>query len=208
MKRRDLIAGMTAAAVATDISFARFRRIARPGLYDCEGCEVVGERTPSALGSVVRVAPRGEPGTPLVLSGRTLHANSGKPVAGVVIYAHHTDTKGYYSRGRPGSEWSLRHVLLRGWARSDAAGRFTFLTIKPAPYPGRDLPGHIHLFVGEPGRRPYYVDDVVFAGEFGVNPRYIASQELRGGSGIVRLERRADGSLACARDIVLERHPA
>ncbi len=70
------------------------------------------------------------------------------------------------------------------------------------------MPAHVHLFVGEPGRRPYYVDDTVFDGEFGVEDAYRRRQELRGGSGIVRLTRAADGVLEAVRDIRLELHPA
>lgn len=207
MNRRDVLVAVSALAAAPVMAGVVATRAARRDLYNCEGCEAVGERPASVLGSVVRIAPEGEPGTPLVLSGRVMSADRAKPVAGVVIYAHQTDARGYYSRGRPGTEWSLRHGLLRAWAKSDAAGRYTFVTVKPGPYPDRNLPAHIHLFVGEPGRRPYYVDDVVFAGEFGVTPKYIADQELRGGSGIVRLRRQIDGTLTCTRDIVLERHP-
>jgi protocatechuate 3,4-dioxygenase beta subunit len=60
--------------------------------------------------------------------------------------------------------------------------------------------------VGEPGRRPYYIDDIVLAGAFLVDEAYRARQELRGGSGIVTLARSADGTLLARRDIVLERH--
>ena len=69
------------------------------------------------------------------------------------------------------------------------------------------IPAHVHLFLREPGRRPYYIDDVVFDGEFGVDAAYRARQEGRGGSGIVRLDRTPDGTLTAVRDIRLERHP-
>jgi protocatechuate 3,4-dioxygenase beta subunit len=70
------------------------------------------------------------------------------------------------------------------------------------------MPAHVHLFVGEPGRRPYYIDDVVFDGAFGVTAAYRKACELRGGNGIVRLERSGDGTLLARRDIRLEIHPA
>lgn len=59
----------------------------------------------------------------------------------------------------------------------------------------------------EYGERPYNIDDVVFAGEFLVDRAYREAQELRGGSGIVSLERDAEGRWLARRDIVLERHP-
>lgn len=125
----------------------------------------------------------------------------------MVIYAHHTNAAGLYANGTPETTWSRRHGRLRGWVRSDAQGRYAFDTIKPAPYPDMTMPAHVHLFLQEPGRRAYYIDDVVFDGAFGVDAAYRARQELRGGSGIVRLGRTADGTWTAVRDIRLEHHP-
>jgi protocatechuate 3,4-dioxygenase beta subunit len=86
-------------------------------------------------------------------------------------------------------------------------GVYTFRTIKPAPYPDMTMPAHIHLMIGEPDRRPYYIDDVVFEGEFGVTKRYRAAQEFRGGSGIVKATRAPDGVWHARRDVLLELHP-
>nr|WP_294171069.1 hypothetical protein [uncultured Sphingomonas sp.] len=88
-------------------------------------------------------------------------------------------------------------------AGRDERGERLVRTIKPAPYPGRTDPAHIHIFVLQPGRRdPYWVDDVVFAGEFGVTKQYRKTRGNRGGSGIVQLARRS-GVLHARRDIVL-----
>jgi len=67
--------------------------------------------------------------------------------------------------------------------------------------------GDIHLMIGESGPPRYYIDDVVFVGEFGVTIRYRRNQELRGGSGIVTLRDNGNGVLVAVRDIILERHP-
>ncbi|WP_174475959.1 intradiol ring-cleavage dioxygenase [Myxococcus sp. CA033] len=179
----------------------------RAQLYACEGCEAVAERVPERLVPTVRLASAEEPGERMTLTGRVLSAQSREPVAGVVIYAHHTNAAGLYANGTRESEWSRRHGRLRGWARTGGDGVYTFETIKPAPYPNDTLPAHVHLFIGEPGRPAYHVDDVVFDGEFGVTPRYREKQELRGGSGIVKLSRTASGVWLARRDIVLERHP-
>ncbi len=180
---------------------------ARSDLYNCEGCEAVRERPPATLGPVWPLAMPGEPGQRLVLSGQVRTADGARPAPGVIIYAHQTNAAGFYANGSKLTEWSRRHGRLRGWVKTGADGQYEFLTIKPAPYPNRNLPAHIHLFIGELGRRPYYVDDVVFAGEFGVTSAYRSAQELRGGSGIVTLRRRADGTLIAIRNIRLERHP-
>lgn len=182
------------------------RSPARANLYACEGCEATFERKAADLTADVDVA-RGEPGEPLVLEGTIRHADGRAPAPGVIVYMHQTNAQGLYAGGTDESEWSRRHGRLRGWAVTDGRGRYRFRTIKPAPYPDMTMPAHIHLMIGEPDRRPYYVDDVVFDGEIRVDDAYRARQELRGGSGIVKLSRDGEGRWLAVRDIVLERHP-
>ena len=179
---------------------------ARPDLYNCEGCEAVAERDPAGIPARTILAGPDEPGDRMLLEGRVLSTDGATPAEGVVIYAHQTNGEGLYSDGGPETVWSRRHGRLRGWVRTDPDGRYAFETIKPAPYPSMTMPAHIHLFVGEPGRRPYYIDDVVFEGEFGVTPAYRARSELRGGDGVVRLTRE-NGVWLARRDIRLEPHP-
>jgi protocatechuate 3,4-dioxygenase, beta subunit len=180
---------------------------ARPDLYACEGCEEALVRDPASMPSRARLAPPEEPGVRLFLTGRVFAADGG-PAEGIVVYAHHTNVDGLYANGSNETEWSRRHGRLRGWVKTDVQGRYAFDTIKPAPYPDRTMPAHIHLYIVEPGRRPYYVDDVVFAGEFKVDEAYLRRQELRGGSGIIQLRRSSEGILLAERNIRLERHPA
>jgi protocatechuate 3,4-dioxygenase, beta subunit len=180
---------------------------ARSDLYACEGCEAATERAPETLAAHDRIAGPEEPGERLVLSGRVYAADGATPAAGIVIYAHQTDATGIYRGAVETGSASERNGVLKAWVKTDADGRYSFETIKPAPYPGGTMPAHIHLYVWEPGRRPYYIDDVVFAGEPLVDAAYRANQELRGGSGIVTLARAPDGKLRATRDIVLERHP-
>lgn len=154
-----------------------------------------------------RIGPENEPGEPMVIEGRVLKTDGKTPAAGVIIYAYHTNAAGVYGNGSSESEWSRRHGRLRGWVKTGANGRYRFETIKPAPYPRQTMPAHVHLTVLEPGRQPYYIDDIVFDGEFGVTQAYRARQEFRAGSGIVKLGRTGDGRWLAVRDIVLERHP-
>ena len=98
---------------------------------------------PSQLTSSARIAPEGEPGTALVISGTVVSEDGRTPLAGVVVYAYHTDNSGHYRNDGAGiGEGSPR---LRGWAKTDSRGHFEFATIKPAPYPNRDVPAHIHV---------------------------------------------------------------
>lgn len=187
---------------------ANFAQRARPDLYDCEGCEGALERSAATLTASARMSPPGEPGQPLVLEGVVRKPVRGAaPAAGIVLYAYQTNAAGRYAGGVRGSEASLRHGRLRGWVRTGTDGRYRFATIKPAPYPNTTIPAHIHFTVLEPGKRPYWIDDIVFAGEFGVTPAYRRSMSNKGGNGITRLKRSANGVLHARRDIVLERHP-
>lgn len=179
---------------------------ARADLYRCEGCEAALERNASSLDWRAAIAGADEPGEPMTVKGVVYGLGGAKPASGVVIYAYHTNAEGLYANGSAETVWSRRHGRLRGWARTGADGRYEFSTIKPAPYPDETLPAHIHLTVVEPGRPPYWIDDIVFAGEFGVTGAYRAALENRGGEGIVDLAR-ADGVWSAVRDIVLERHP-
>lgn len=199
----------TSAIVLTSACGAEAKPDSRPtraDLYSCEGCEPTFERNAATLASDVDIA-RGEPGEPLILEGVVRKTDGRTPAPGVIVYLHQTNAQGLYANGTNDNEWSRRHGRLRGWAVTDSAGRYRFRTIKPAPYPDMTMPAHIHLMIGEPGRRPYYIDDVVFDGEFKVDADYRARQELRGGSGIVKLSRDAQGRWLAVRDIVLERHP-
>lgn len=214
--RRDLTASLSAALLLGPVACGRAGDAAarpvqtsgraRADLYNCEGCEAVAETPSVELPAFARLPAMS--GQPLRLRGKVFLPDGVTPAAGVVLYIHHTNAAGLYADGAPNTVWSRRHGRLRGWVRTSADGRYGFDTIKPAPYPAQTMPAHIHMFVGEPGRPPYYVDDVVFDGEFGVDADYLARQELRGGSGVVRLRTHPDGALVAVRDLVLERHPA
>jgi len=175
----------------------------------CEGCEAVFEGRPATLAPQARIAPPGEPGRPLRIEGTVLDGK-GRPAADVVVYAYHTDAKGIYPRsegavGRAGT----RHGRLRGWARTDARGRYTFETIRPAGYPGSAAPEHVHMHVIEPGRCTYYIDDIVFEDDPRLTPELRRSHVTgRGGPGLVSPTSDGHGGFVVRRDIRLgERVP-
>ena len=116
--------------------------------------------TPAEIRSVARIAPPDESGTPLRIEG-TIRDRNGKPVEGVIVYAYHTNARGRYPK-EPATKGTSaqRHGRLRGWARSDSAGRYVFETIRPGGYPFSRDPQHIHMHLIEPGRCTYYIDDI------------------------------------------------
>lgn len=185
---------------------AQPQQAARADLYDCEGCEGALERDPATLAAEARIGPADETGEPLVITG-TVYAPDGRtPAPDVVLYAYQTNAEGLYANGSEESVWSRRHGRLRGWVKTGADGRYRFDTIKPAPYPNATMPAHVHFTVLEPGRAPYWIDDIVFDGEFGVTDAYRASMTNKGGNGIVPVET-TDAGAHVTRDIILERHP-
>jgi protocatechuate 3,4-dioxygenase beta subunit len=116
------------------------------------------ERRPATLASTARIAPAAEPGVPLVLQGRIVNA-AGSPAAGAIVFAYHTDRSGRYDRREAGPHsWRLR-----GWARADREGRFTFETIRPGSYPNRNEPAHVHFAAFLPDGKRYHAGGVEFA---------------------------------------------
>ena len=162
----------------------------------CEGCEWVFDDQPGALRSHARIAPANQPGTPMVIEG-TVTTLRGAPSPGVIVYAYHTDQTGIYPRA------ANRHGSLRGWALTDAQGRYRFDTIRPGAYPSRDVPEHVHMHVIEPGIGTYYIDNLEFEDDPLNSQR--DRNEQRGGDGFM-LPARRDGVWQARRDIELGRN--
>jgi protocatechuate 3,4-dioxygenase beta subunit len=106
----------------------------------------------SAHASTTTVGFAGEPGTPMVVSGRVLD-EQGQPVAGAVLYVFHADADGFYARDGEMNEADAR---LFGFLRTGADGRFSFRTPRPGgyrkAYKGLYIPRHIHFEVTAAGR--------------------------------------------------------
>ncbi len=197
--------GIVGAASAAPPPAPPVRRDLYNGETDPAAMEWKGRR--EDIPARIRLARAGEPGEVMSISGIVWSATSDRPAADVLVYAYHTDATGLYSGGSNETIWSRRHGSRRGWVRTDANGRYNLDSIKPAPYPDRSMPAHIHLTVVEPGKPPYWIDDIVFDGEFRVDNAYRAKAGNRGGNGIIPLKR-ISGVWTGARDIRLERHLA
>ncbi len=163
----------------------------------CEGCEYVFEGMPADLHHDARIAPASEPGEALVIEGVVTNAD-GAHATGIMVYAYQTNAMGIYPTG------ANRHGSLRGWARTDAEGRYRFDTIRPGSYPNSTIPQHVHMHVIEPGKGTYYIDDVVFDDD----PLLTSQQRRqmlrgRGGSGLAQPAKDASGVWQVRRDIRL-----
>ncbi len=194
--RRHALAAVLMSACGTDVA-------AQLPLAACEWCGA--QDAPTKLGWSATIAPPGEPGIPMVVDG--VVSRDGVPAANVLVYAYHTNSSGVYPRRGNETGNGRRHGYLRGWARTDSAGRFRFITIKPDPYPRRGTgisePAHIHLTVTPPGVAEYYVDAIHFEGDPALTPSVRARLSGVGGSGVVRVVRLRGDTLGAVRNISL-----
>ncbi len=102
-------------------------------------------------------------GEPLAVTGRVLGAD-GTAVAGAVLEVWHANAEGLYENQQPDRQPEFN---LRGRFRTDAQGRFHFVSVKPRGYSlpsdgpvgrlmtalglGLERPAHIHFRVGAEG---------------------------------------------------------
>lgn len=129
--------------------------------------EAAQRERPARLDPRARIGSVAEPGEALIVRGRLFERDARTPVGRAVVFAYQTDRAGHYDA--PGHNgWRLK-----GWARTDDEGRFTFATIRPGPYPGRQVAAHVHIGIeGPPGQR-HLLPDLLFEGD----PR-LSAQEL------------------------------
>jgi protocatechuate 3,4-dioxygenase beta subunit len=150
-------------------------------------------REHAAEGSVVLVT-RAEPGNPLVVRG-TVRSRDGRPMRGALVYVYHTSARGWYSDRAAhiaGQAGDTRHARLFAYLWSGTDGRYEFRTIRPAGYPGTDLPAHIHVEIqGPDGRGP--VTEIRFDDDPRLTP-VMRQRSREEGFLICPVTRRADGA--------------
>jgi protocatechuate 3,4-dioxygenase beta subunit len=123
---------------------------------------------PKDAPSSAEVAPSGEPGDRLEVAGTVFAADGRTPIAGASVYVYQTDARGYY---RPDDAMGNRDPRLFALLRSDAGGRYSYRTIRPASYPSTRVVQHIHYEVTADGHGtrifeivfdddPFMTDDV------------------------------------------------
>jgi protocatechuate 3,4-dioxygenase beta subunit len=169
----------------------------------CEGCEAVLEYGNKKLTSVDTLPDFNEPGPKLEVSGTIYHRDGKTPAKDVILYIYHTDQKGEYPARGNETGWGKRHGYIRGWIKTGANGKYTFYTLRPAAYPGRQNPEHIHPVIKEPGVKEYWIDEYLFEDDPILTQRERQSQQGRGGKGIIQPSRNRNGLQIVNRDITL-----
>ena len=150
--------------------------------------------------SHIQIATQTEPGQRMILTGRVFGPD-GRPRGAVEIHAYHTDANGLY---RP-EGWSSAPPRLQGTLRTAADGTYEIDTIKPAPYPNREIPAHIHFHLLAPGMREQS-EILWFTGDPLLKPSDYAKYAHDGTFSPIRpLVKGSDGVRHCTRDFRLGR---
>lgn len=216
VNRRVFIKGVSAAAIVLPALPFMGKQSSEAALPEAsvaqEECEWCGAMdAPPNPSSRIVIPPPDEPGETMIISGTVYKKNSRTPAAGILIYAYHTNAAGIYPKRTPNdgrAQW--RHGYLRGWMRTGRDGRYEFRTIKPAAYPGRTEPAHIHLTMSATNYPEYsgtlwFADDPLLTPELRArNGAIVATRSMRPAA-IISLRRDASGVLRGTHDIRLER---
>jgi protocatechuate 3,4-dioxygenase, beta subunit len=169
----------------------------------CDGCELIYQGLPQQLNWQTKISPAAEPGEPMEISGVIYQPDGITHAPNIILYVYHTDAQGYYSPVDTQPQASRRHGHLRGWMKTNASGEYKFVSIKPAPYPKRYDPAHIHPTIKEPSKNEYYIDEYRFDDDPLITKDYRSKAENRGGSGIIELSKNDRGIWVGRRNIIL-----
>jgi protocatechuate 3,4-dioxygenase beta subunit len=181
------------------------------GAMELSSCASSGSQFARANGSnstapwKISLVSDQEPGEPLIISG-TIYAPDGHTaLAGMILWVYQTDATGHYSTLRE-SGGDNRNTRLHGLMQTNHEGQYEFRTIKPAPYPGRTNPAHIHAYVSGPGYPEYWIDEFLFAGDPFITEEMRQKVSGQGSfSSILTLKRGSDGVWRGVRNIQVER---
>jgi len=169
----------------------------------CEGCEAIFEFGGRSLSPVDTLPEFAESEPKIRISGTIFQSDGVTPAAGVILYVYQTDRNGVYATKGDETGWARRHGHYRGWMKTGKDGKYSFYTFRPASYPGRTVPAHIHPTILEPNGTYYWLgayhfDDDPFVTELERSP-----ENPRGGStGMLTLRKEGD-LLVGERDFVL-----
>jgi len=168
----------------------------------CEGCEAIYEYGDKTL-TPIDTLPEFEKNEPKLKITGTVFKQDGKTPAGdVILYIYHTNRKGIYETKGDEKGWARRHGFIRGWIKTAGNGKYEFFTFRPAAYPDGSEPEHIHIFVKEPGKNEYYLDNYLFADSPMLTQEIRERLKNRGGSGIID-PKEENGILTIERNIIL-----
>lgn len=146
------------------------------------------------------VAPPGESGERLEVSGVVYAADGRTPVTAASVYVYQTDARGYYW---PDDARGNRNPRLIALLRTDGQGRYSYRTIRPGSYPGTRVPQHIHYEVTADGHSTR-VFEIVFEDDPFVSQQIRADAARPGSAYALQSVRRGPGGVGrVTQDVVL-----
>lgn len=94
----------------------------------------------------IRLAPKDEPGEPLIVYGKILDKETKQPVNNASLFLYQTDSSGIYN-----TTGIDREARIKGTVFSSETGCFKIQTILPGDYPGNKNSRHLHYIINAPG---------------------------------------------------------
>jgi protocatechuate 3,4-dioxygenase beta subunit len=163
MNRQKFISALTIGLVSMTASAKRLLKLPPQQLTGggCDGCDLIYQGMPAKLSNTTYLPDWHEAEAKMIVEGTIYFKDGSTPAPGVIFYLYHTDSTGHYSKAA-GQVHGLRHGHIRGWIKTGNDGKYWFYTGKPAAYPNRDIPAHIHPVIKQPGMNEYYLDDYFF----------------------------------------------
>jgi protocatechuate 3,4-dioxygenase beta subunit len=158
---------------------------------------------PATLTSTMNIDIQKETADKLVISGTIFKADGKTPFPNIILYAYHTDSKGYYSKNGNETGVQIWHGRSHGWCKTDKNGYYEIHTIRPARYPDNSMPAHIHAAIKKGNGQMYWITDYVFRDDNLVNEKYLSSLSNVGGTGVVDINKNDENIWTGKRDIVL-----
>ncbi len=175
------------------------RKVVGGGCEACEGVFEFGNKTLTPFDTL----PLFEENHPkLIITGTVFKKDGKTPAKDVILYIYHTNRQGIYQTKGDENGWAKRHGFIRGWIKTGDNGEYTFYTFRPAAYPDRTEPEHIHLTVKEFDRNEYYLDSYLFDDDPLLSLEKRQKLDSRGGSGIMKPVIK-NGLVSIHRDIIL-----
>jgi len=151
----------------------------------------------------------------ILIRGVVFESDGKTPAKDAILYFYHTDETGHYTKrgDEPRDSLAWWHGKHRGWLKTSECGEYESNSVKPAPYPDRSEPAHIHAVIASPQQKHCYtIADFVFQNDQLLTPKFWTNTESYWRSlgiyqnpnyGGVPLTKNADGVWEGVRNITL-----
>lgn len=169
----------------------------------CEGCEAIFEYGGKELSNTDTLPDFDKKGVKIKVEGTIYQADGKTPAKDIILYVYHTNQEGIYAPKKDAKGWGKKHGYNRTWLKTNKDGYYSFYTLKPAPYPNRNEPAHIHYEILEPNGKYYYLNSCHFEGNNLLSESDKTPKTPRGGSGGLLTFKKENGLLLATRNIIL-----